>query len=105
MTVIEFPTPLRLPETIGLFRFNPLGFVEHAFPWGRPGTALTNETGLTHCNTMAQGVLHGRIPRYVISPGHAQRTSMRHHSAAGLTAAVDASCAKPIGVSLRAASS
>ena len=37
MTVIEFPVgaaaPPRLAQTIGRFRFDPLGFVMFAFPW------------------------------------------------------------------------
>ncbi|HEX9438766.1 MAG TPA: terminase, partial [Roseiflexaceae bacterium] len=45
MTVIEFPSAPRLSETIGRYRFDPLGFVMFAFPWGRPGTSLANESG------------------------------------------------------------
>jgi hypothetical protein len=45
MTVIDFPTPPRLSEQLGLYRYDPLGFVKFAFPWGRPGTALAGETG------------------------------------------------------------
>jgi hypothetical protein len=45
MTVIEFPTPPRLSEQLGRFRYDPLGFVMFAFPWGRPGTSLAGETG------------------------------------------------------------
>jgi len=49
MTVIEFPageaSTLRLTQKIGLYRFDPLGFVMFAFPWGKPGTALASETG------------------------------------------------------------
>jgi hypothetical protein len=44
MTVIEFAKP-RLSQQIGRYRFDPLGFVEFAFPWGRPGTALAGEPG------------------------------------------------------------
>jgi hypothetical protein len=44
MTVIEFPAPTR-HSTIGRFRFNPLGYVMYAFPWGQPGTALAGESG------------------------------------------------------------
>ena len=45
MTVIEFPPSSRISEQLGRFRFDPLGFVQFAFPWGRPGTALAGETG------------------------------------------------------------
>jgi hypothetical protein len=45
MTVIEFPTPPRHSETIGRLRFDPLGYVMYAFPWGQPGTALAGESG------------------------------------------------------------
>jgi len=44
MTVIEFPvgeaSTLRLTQKVGRYRFDPLGFVMFAFPWGKPGTAL-----------------------------------------------------------------
>ena len=41
MTVIEFPiSSARLSDRLGLYRFDPLSFVQNAFPWGRPGTAL-----------------------------------------------------------------
>ena len=43
MTVIEAPP--RLSQTIGRLRFDPLGYVMYAFPWGRPGTALADESG------------------------------------------------------------
>ena len=33
------------PQTIGRFRFDPLGLRMYAFPWGRPGTALAGESG------------------------------------------------------------
>lgn len=36
---------LRLHREIGAFRFDPLGFVLYAFPWGQPGTALADESG------------------------------------------------------------
>jgi hypothetical protein len=45
MTVIEAPTPPRLLQRIGRCRFDPLGYVMYAFPWGRAGTALAGETG------------------------------------------------------------
>ena len=45
MTVIEFPPSSRISEQLGRFRFDPLGFVQFAFPWGRPGTPLAGETG------------------------------------------------------------
>jgi hypothetical protein len=49
MTVIDFPvgatTPPRLSQQLGRFRYDPLGFVLFAFPWGRPGSALAGETG------------------------------------------------------------
>lgn len=35
----------RMHEEIGAFRFDPLGFVLYAFPWGVPGTELADETG------------------------------------------------------------
>jgi hypothetical protein len=53
-TIVGEPGPDDVPKTgrrkgaatpIGRFRFDPLGFVMHAFPWGRPGTALAGETG------------------------------------------------------------
>ncbi|MGZ3338697.1 MAG: hypothetical protein ACXU9B_02890 [Reyranella sp.] len=44
MTVIDLPTPSRLSQQIGLYRYDPLGFVKFAFPWGRPGTALAGES-------------------------------------------------------------
>ena len=44
MTVIEAPTP-RLSQTIGGFRFDPLGYVMYAFPWGQTGTSLASESG------------------------------------------------------------
>ncbi|WP_421995871.1 terminase [Reyranella sp.] len=49
MTVIDFPVgaaaPSRLSQTVGRFRFDPLGFVMFAFPWGQTGTALAGESG------------------------------------------------------------
>ena len=45
MTVIDFPTPPRLSEQLGLYRYDPLAFVKFAFPWGRPGSALASESG------------------------------------------------------------
>ena len=42
-TVADFETALH--REIGAFRYDPLGFVKFAFPWGRPGTALAGETG------------------------------------------------------------
>ena len=45
MTVIEAPTLPRLSQIIGRCRFDPLGYVMYAFPWGRPGTALAGESG------------------------------------------------------------
>jgi hypothetical protein len=48
VTVIEFPTEAssaRLSDRLGLYRFDPLGFVQEAFPWGRPGSALAGESG------------------------------------------------------------
>ncbi|MPZ34843.1 MAG: terminase [Rhodospirillales bacterium] len=44
MTVTEFPTPPH-HSTIGRLRFDPLGYVMYAFPWGQPGTALAGENG------------------------------------------------------------
>ena len=35
----------RLRGEIGAFRFDPLGYVMFAFPWGVPGTALADEDG------------------------------------------------------------
>jgi hypothetical protein len=35
----------RLHAEIGAFRFDPLGYVMFAFPWGVPGTALADEDG------------------------------------------------------------
>jgi hypothetical protein len=43
MTVIEAPPSLT--QTIGRLRFDPLGYVMYAFPWGRPGTTLADESG------------------------------------------------------------
>src|SRR5262245_50125153 len=46
--MIEFSTETssaRLSDRLGLYRFDPLGFVQHVFPWGRPDTALAGETG------------------------------------------------------------
>src|SRR5262245_24723018 len=49
MTVIELPAGAasrrHLQQVIGRHRFDPLGFVMFAFPWGKPGTALANEKG------------------------------------------------------------
>jgi hypothetical protein len=52
VTVIEFPTgaaseasSARLSDRLGLYRFDPLAFVQEAFPWGRPGSALAGESG------------------------------------------------------------
>jgi hypothetical protein len=45
MTVIDFPTPPRLSEQLGRYRYDPLGFVKFAFPWGKPGSALAGESG------------------------------------------------------------
>jgi hypothetical protein len=43
MTVIEAPPSLT--QTIGRLRFDPLGYVMYALPWGQPGTALADESG------------------------------------------------------------
>src|SRR5829696_7893386 len=45
MTVIEATAPLNLTQTIGRFRLDPLAYVMYAFPWGRAGTALADESG------------------------------------------------------------
>ena len=49
VTVIDTPAGAAatapLSQRIGLFRFDPLGFVQFAFPWGKPGTALAGESG------------------------------------------------------------
>jgi hypothetical protein len=45
VTMIDSPTPPRLSEQIGDYRYDPLGFVKFAFPWGRRGTALAGESG------------------------------------------------------------
>ena len=37
MTVIDFPTPEQLTKQLGLYRYDPLGFVKFAFPWGQAG--------------------------------------------------------------------
>jgi hypothetical protein len=42
-TVADFDTALH--REIGAFRFDPLGFVMYAFPWGIPGTPLAGESG------------------------------------------------------------
>jgi hypothetical protein len=42
-TVADFETALR--REIGAFRYDPLGFVIFAFPWGIPHTPLAGETG------------------------------------------------------------
>jgi hypothetical protein len=42
-TAADFDTALH--REIGAFRFDPLGFVTYAFPWGIPGTPLADETG------------------------------------------------------------
>ena len=43
MTVIEASPSLT--QTVGRLRFDPVGYVMYAFPWGRPGTALADESG------------------------------------------------------------
>ena len=49
MSVIEFPggaaTLPHLSQQLGRFRYDPLGFVLFAFPWGQPGSALAGESG------------------------------------------------------------
>jgi hypothetical protein len=50
MAAAESPLPtsqlrLRLHEEIGRLRFDPLGYVMYAFPWGVPGTPLAGERG------------------------------------------------------------
>src|ERR1700716_4049023 len=42
-TVADFETALH--REIGAFRYDPLGFVMFAFPWGIPHTPLAGETG------------------------------------------------------------
>src|SRR5882757_5075503 len=42
-TVADFETALH--REIGAFRYDPLGFVMFAFPWGIPHTSLAEETG------------------------------------------------------------
>jgi len=42
----------RLRGEIGALRFDPLGYVMFAFPWGVPGTALADEDGPEDCNEM-----------------------------------------------------
>jgi hypothetical protein len=34
-----------LAESLGQYRFDPLGYVMFAFPWGKPGTSLADESG------------------------------------------------------------
>jgi hypothetical protein len=45
MTMIEAPAAPRLSQRLGRLRFDPLGYVMYAFPWGRAGTALAGESG------------------------------------------------------------
>jgi hypothetical protein len=42
-TVADFEKALH--REIGAFRYDPLGFVLFAFPWGVPNTPLADETG------------------------------------------------------------
>ena len=42
-TVADFDTALH--REIGAFRYDPLGYVMFAFPWGLPHTPLADETG------------------------------------------------------------
>ena len=42
-TVADFDKALH--REIGAFRFDPLGFVLFAFPWGTPHTPLARESG------------------------------------------------------------
>jgi hypothetical protein len=44
MPVIELAGP-PLTDTIARFRFDPLGYVSFAFPWGQAGTSLAGESG------------------------------------------------------------
>jgi hypothetical protein len=43
--VVSVDTQRRLAESIAQFRYDPLGFVMFAFPWGQPGTSLARKSG------------------------------------------------------------
>lgn len=42
---ISVETQRLLAERVAQYRYDPLGFVMFAFPWGKPGTALAGKTG------------------------------------------------------------
>jgi hypothetical protein len=44
MTAMDLPAD-RLSRTMNRLRHDPLGFVQAAFPWGKPGTPLAGESG------------------------------------------------------------
>jgi hypothetical protein len=62
MTVIDCPTPPRLSGQLGLYRYDPLGFVKFVFPWGRPGTVLAGPSAAQAMGAVmaAAGVPIGR---------------------------------------------
>jgi hypothetical protein len=66
----------RLHAEIGALRFDPLGYVTYAFPWGRAGTALADEDGPEEwqrdiLERLGAGLLHmSEALRLAVASGH-----------------------------------
>ena len=88
MTVIEAPTPPRLSQTIGGFRFDPLGYVMYAFPWGRPRTALAGESGPEPWQRQALQKLGEGLRQRDETPGEAVRRAVASGHGVGKSALV-----------------
>jgi hypothetical protein len=88
MTVIEAPTPPALSHTIGRFRFDPLGYVMHAFPWGRPHTALAGESGPEPWQREAPQKLGESLRQRDKTPGEAVRRAVASGHGVGKSALV-----------------
>ncbi|WP_422001481.1 terminase [Reyranella sp.] len=91
MTVVDFPgggSRKRLSDRLGLYRFDPLGFVLHAFPWGKAGTALAGESGPEAWQREVLATLGRRLDERDRSPVEAVRLAVASGHGIGKSALV-----------------
>jgi hypothetical protein len=77
---ISAASPAEIAKAVGRFRHDALGYVEYAFPWGQPGTALEHETGPEPWQSeilqaLGDGLHKGKLEpdealRFAVASGH-----------------------------------